>query len=164
MSGVGAGRFFSYDFASSFARSEEPSQWSRDDAVLVSVKIRDRQHDPTLEVVIECRDPTLVSARRRFAALVKSLEEQWPTAELMLDTTGIKLPQTRKARKRWRQLYGLLRELRVDDRISWEENDTRIDTVSIADWRDRITNELGKCPSDRTLQKIKKAGDAGMLS
>jgi hypothetical protein len=162
---VKSGRFFRYDLEGSegfFEELQPPAGWSRDDPRLLAIKVRDRCLG-CLDVVVECHDPALGFARRRFETLVESVCSQWPAAELLLDGTDILIPKTSRALDRWRRLYRHLLNLRADMRDEWEDERTKTATVTLDEWRDRLISEDEKPPSKKTLSKIERAGDAGFL-
>lgn len=71
------------------------------------------------------------------------------------------LPKTAKTLKKWREAYRILCKVRKEwrDPDDWG-NDT---TLKLADYRDALRSKMGWRPSEKTVSRILRAGDAGLL-
>jgi hypothetical protein len=89
-----------------------------------------------------------------------------PTLGWNADTEGgIPLPKKESARQRWKEAYKIM--LEVDG--EWEEEyfddwerDRKVPTVD--DYRERLQSLYGGFPSAKTVMRIRRAGEAGLLT
>lgn len=74
---------------------------------------------------------------------------------------GPYLPKTENARKNWGRLYAIIQSMRdeAENSDEWEYS-----VPNYADYRDRIKQVLNVEYSERTISRIIKAGDAGLLN
>lgn len=76
------------------------------------------------------------------------------------DNNNYKIPKTPAARKKWKDAYAAIRNMQNE---AADSDDYERYIPKLADYRDRIKQDLEQEYCEKTISRIKKAGDAGYL-
>ena len=89
--------------------------------------------------------------------------EQMSTGKEIGNQHSDLLPKNQRTRDKWREAYSIIVEVQTDYREEYEDLSIENPRPAIDDYRDAIATQMGWKPSGKTVSRIRKAGDAGLL-
>lgn len=118
-----------------------------------------------LEVTTGCNPPDCTHlVMDYFEELLTEMEKRWPDVTLsrgrVLPDGFPKKPETIT---RYKKAYLIMSELRGQYRESYDEFLTSTPTPTTQDYKDALASKMGWRPCDKTIRRIKKFGDEGLL-
>ena len=126
------------------------------DCTVITFYVNNDHHTKTFLEVIE-----LMIADIKFVGFIVLGIREFSEDKMNVDIeTRSDLPKTKAALKRWRDAYNIIRIMQDEAANS---DDLEIYIPKLADFSDRIKSVLGKHYCEKTISKIKKAGEAGLL-
>ena len=106
-----------------------------------------------------------------FKEMIKNITKLW---EIELDETAkskvtnnakkIYVPIREKSLERWKDIYSIYLDMKEEYEAAYEEEETNNPNVTKADLISRVGTELDWKPSEKTIERILKAGNAGLLN
>jgi hypothetical protein len=130
------------------------------------VSIQDLESDITLVEFISSH----TALDNIFEGILKKISELW---ELEFDQTQenisykkvkkITVPVKEKPLKRWKKIYSIYKDMKKEYQHLFDEDETKNPRVSKQDLASRVASQLHEKLSEKTLERIIKAGDAGLL-
>lgn len=76
---------------------------------------------------------------------------------------NIYVPKDEKTISKWRKAYSIMKKLDKEYLKEWEDGTADTASPEIQDYRDALTKKLSWQPSERTVRRIKAAGDDELL-
>jgi len=124
-----------------------------------------------VEVTAECHEPAVIGY---FEELLQEIVKVWPGAREWLEATsepaeGMARPLPREFPKKaetlakYKQAYSIIKNMRKQYRRLYSDGHTEDPEPELDDYREALTSKMGWKRTRRTIRKVIKLGDKGLL-
>ncbi|MFC2053497.1 hypothetical protein ACFLV7_04245 [Chloroflexota bacterium] len=142
------------------------------DTYIGYIEVRDIS-DNLLQIVGSCEEITFI---KYFYLIKENIKRVWPAS--ISTNQGIEakdeeatkkqppkntIPKKDERKAIWKQAYSIILETKAEHLEIFLDNRKEKRSPTIADFQDAIADKMKETISDRTIRKIIKVGDAGLL-